>query len=74
MVGVIITIEKDLELAVKGSYVPGEEEVGLPDHFMISKCQLLNENKLDELMEWCSVQGKDLWEVIEEKAKEKYLE
>ena len=71
---VIITIEKDLELAVKGSYVPGEEEVGLPNHFMIFRCQLIDEDRLDELMEWCSVQGKDLWEVLEEKAKEKYLE
>lgn len=74
MVEVIITIEKDLKLAVKGSYVPEEEEVGLPNHFMISKCQLLDEDKLDELMEWCSIQGRDLWEVLEEKAKEKYLE
>lgn len=71
---VIITIEKDLELAVKGSYVPGEEEVGLPNHFMIFRCQLIDEDRLDELMEWCSVQGKDLWEVLAEKAKEKYLE
>jgi len=74
MVEVIITIEKDLELAVKGSYVPGEEEVGLPNHFMIFRCQLIDEDRLDELMEWCSVQGKDLWEVLAEKAKEKYLE
>ena len=71
---VTITIEKDLELAVKGSYVPGEEEVGLPNHFMIFRCQLIDEDRLDELMEWCSVQGKDLWEVLAEKAKEKYLE
>ena len=73
MVEVIITIEKDLKLAIKGSYIPQEEANGLSDYFEIESIESLDKDVFD-LLEWASANRDNYLEIIEEKAREKYLE
>lgn len=73
MVEVIITVEKDLKLAIKGSYVPGEEANGLSDYFEIGSIESLDKDIFD-LLEWVAANRDSYLEIIEEKALEKYLE